>query len=244
MIRIRAVPIIVTTLVVMGAVCAGAQSVRPAGPQRVTVKAPDAALGDLIDQLAAQSPLKLIALDPVDRGVRVSVDAEDIPSLDAIVLALKASGLDYAMSGTRLIAGRAKKALENGGPVSWAATAAAREAPAAAPAPAPSRPHVDEHDLVQPVVPARSIAPAEMEMGKDPATIAPPAAPSQNEAPRTSMSSAKFTSDDDFGRRLGVPAVPFIVQDDSAVVTLPGFVPYKLRPEAKNRRLFGIADIP
>ncbi len=243
MLRIRAVPIIVTTLVVMGAVCAGAQTVRATGPQRVTVKADDAALGDLIDRLAAQSPLKLIALDPADRGVRVSVDAEDVSSLDAIVLALKASGLDYAMSGTRLIAGRAKKALENGGPVSWAATAASRETAAAAPEPTRSRPPVDEHDLVQPVVPARSMAPAEMEPGKDSASPAPPLA--QAEAPKTSMSSAKFTAnDDDFGRRLGVSGVPFIVHEDSAVVTQPGFVPYKLRPEVKNRRLFGIADIP
>jgi hypothetical protein len=244
--RIRAVPIIISsmaTLVAMGAVRVDAQTVRATGPDRVSVKTDGAALGDVIDQLAARSPLKLIALDPVDRGVRVSLEAEDVSPLDAIVLALKSSGLDYAMSGTRLIAGRAKKALESGAPVSWAATSVARETPVSAPAPAPQRPPVDEHDLVQPVVPARAAAVPEMEMGKEPAPLAP-AALSANEAPKASMSSVTFTNHDDFGRRLGVPDVPFKMQDDSVVVTQPGFVPYKLRPEVKNRRLFGIADIP
>jgi hypothetical protein len=242
MLRTRAVPILLATLVVMGAVRADAQTVRATGSQRVTVKADNASLGDLIDQLAPQSTLKMIALDPADRDVRVSVEADDLPSLDAIVLALKASGLDYAMSGTRLVAGRAKKALETGGSVTWAAISS-RETPTAPPALPPPQPHVDEHDLVQPVVAIPPPASGVVEMGRDQIAAPPPAAP-EPEAARLSMSSAKFTSDDEFGRNLGVPGVPFIVVEDSAVITQPGFVPYKLRPDVKARRLLGIADIP
>jgi hypothetical protein len=57
--------------------------------------------------------------------------------------------------------------------------------------------------------------------------------------------SQTFTSDDEFGRKLAVSGVPFIVHEDSTIVTQRGFVPYKLRPDVRNRRLFGnIADIP
>jgi len=244
MMRRRAVLIIVATIVVMGAVRAHAQTVRATGPDRVSVKANQTPIGDLIDQLSVVSPLKFIALDPVDRGVAVSFEAEDVSSLDAIVLALKASGLDYAMSGTRLIAGRAKKALDNGGPVSWGAVGAGREVPPTAPAPRVQPPHVDEHDLVQPVVPARVFdAVPERESGNrvSPATSSDTP---DNDSHAVSMS-VKFSNADEFGRALGVKSVPFIVVEDSAKVTQPGFVPYKLRPEVKNRRLFAnIADIP
>ena len=213
----RTASTVLALFVMVGAVRADAQTIRALGDDRVTVKAEGAAIGDLIDQLAARSSLKFIALDPADRGVRVSLEAEDVGRLDAIVLALKASGLDYAMTGTRLIAGRAKKALENGGPVSWTATSASER-------PLPAQPTLDPEP--EPAAPAISMdAPAELHLGGG--------------------TSPTFTSADEFGRNIGVANVPFVVREDSAVVTIPGFVPYKLRPEVKNRRLFGnVADIP
>lgn len=207
-------------LVMMGAVRADAQTIRTLGDDRVAVKAEGAAIGDLITRLAPLSTLKFIALDPADRAVRVTIDADDIAPLDAIVVALKASGLDYAMTGTRLIAGRAKKALENGGPVSWASTSTASTFTSEQPLPA--------------------AAAAEPESAAPSMTMDGPAEPHG-----AAGASPTFTSADEFGRNIGVPSVPFVVHEDSAVVTLPGFVPYKLRPEVKNRRLFGnIADIP
>jgi hypothetical protein len=235
----RTAPIILAMLVTMGAVRAEAQTVRAIGQERVTVKAESAAIGDLIDQLAAHSSLKFIALDPADRGLRVSVDAEDVGPLDAIVLALKASGLDYAMTGTRLIAGRAKKALESGGPVAWAATSSREVSP-----PPDTRVHEPRPDFTEQPPPAGASIAASASGATVLSMDGAPEPPAARHEARVAMMLPTFTNDDEFGRSLAVPSVPFVVREDSVLVTQPGFVPYKLRPEVKNRRLFGIADIP
>jgi hypothetical protein len=50
---------------------------------------------------------------------------------------------------------------------------------------------------------------------------------------------------DQFGFLVGAEVVQFKVIEDSAVVTTPGFVPYKMRPEVVARRKAAdIAKIP
>ena len=42
---------------------------------------------------------------------------------------------------------------------------------------------------------------------------------------------------DEFGSEGGAKSVPFTIREDSVTVTQPGFVPFKLRPEVRSRRL-------
>jgi hypothetical protein len=255
--RYLTLPILFAGIVWLGgASAAEAQSVRRVGPERVTVKADGIPLGDLLDQLAAIAPLESVTIDPLDRAVPVSLVAEDVYPLVAIGLVLKASGLDFVMSSTRILAGRAKKALE----ASAGASAArleptdserpdaklekAQEPPVAEPPP----PSVDEHDLVQAAVPVLPPAPSSVveRPGELTAGSWGPAATENLFDKKRQPASQMFAkpTPDEFGRAVGAP-VKFTIHEDSVTITQQGFVPYKVRPEVVNRRLAAkIGDIP
>lgn len=245
----------------LGGVSAEAQTVTGSGPDRVTVKAEAVRLGDLLHQLVAITSVKSVQVDPQDLAVPVTLVAEDVSPLEAIGLVLKASGLDFAMSGSRIVAGRAGKVFEPGerrevelaeqgrfiadDPERRAAWTP--DPPDAADTAAPSekrRGAMDQH-LLGSVAGARAV-----DTGGDAGVVVGGSAP-MLDTTTVEMGVQPFVrpgdpvTADDFGRRMGGPPVPFTAQGESVVVAQPGFVPLKLRPEARTLRLrLNLADIP
>jgi hypothetical protein len=223
--RLLTASVALAGLVLFGGVHAEAQTVGPVsvvGPQRVTVKADGVGLGELLDRLAAIYPLDSLKIDPDVRSVPVSFVAEDVSAADAIWLALKSSGVDFVMSSARVRAGRAAKAVESA-VVQSADAELPREEPPADP-------------LANAVEPAAVVARAASPV----LTLAAPGF-----MPVPSRTLAGPPAADQFGAQVGAAVVPFTLHEDSAVVTQPGFVPFKMRPDVKNRRLLAnVGDIP
>lgn len=221
---------------------AGAQNVRQLAPERVTIKAEAVALGSLLDQLAAVAPMEQIRIDPADRLVPVSLDAEDLGPLEAMGLVLKASGLDFVMSNKRIVVGRAAKAAES-------ATGAEKNERILAertidPSDRRSTDSADEDAVRRRTDDQRVIAtPAGFGGIIDRPAVHASATPvPAAEPPAAAMEFENTVLDslmppDQFGREVGARDVPFAVHEDSVTVQQSGFVPYKLRPEVVKRRL-------
>lgn len=250
------------TMVLAGIICVGgapamAQSVRKLGSERVTVKAEGVALGDLLEQLAAITPLETLRIDPADRTVPVSLEVEDVHPLEAMALVLKASGLDFVMSSKRVVAGRAAKASE------LAAATGRRELTrlettredvsdrrsANVTADDEARRKTEEHRVAAP------LGTVSLGLGDGPraASAAPEASlgavvsgePPASMGVKETALAIPGQAADEFSSNGGARQVPFAVHEDSASVTEPGFVPYKLRPEVIKRRLAAkVGDVP
>jgi hypothetical protein len=248
-------------IVWLGGVPAEAQTVSRSGPDRVTVKAEAVRLGDLLDELVAIAPVKILKIDPLDRAVPVSLVVEDVFPLEAIGLVLKASGLDFVMSSSRIVAGRAQKAFEAGGRTEAEFAEQARflgddperraawtpDPPDAADTAAQAgkrRGAMDQHLL------GSAAGAREVDGGVESGVVLDMSAPTLDtttmEVGAQPLARASDpVAADEFGRQMGSRPVPFTSQGESAVVTQPGFVPLKLRPEARALRLrLNLADIP
>jgi hypothetical protein len=241
------------TAVLTGIFCsvgtfANAQNVRQLGPERVSVKAEAVALGALLDQLAAITPMEKIRIDPADRLVPVSLDAEDLGPLEAMGLVLKASGLDFVMSNKRIVVGRAAKAAASATADEKSERLADRTVDRSDRRSADSadedaeRRRTDDHRIIAtPGLLGGIIDRPELQTSLSQAA-APPAA--AMEAENTVLDDST-PPPDQFGPKVGAREVPFAVHEDSVTIQQPNFVPYKLRPEVVKRRLATqIAIIP
>jgi len=193
----------------------GAQSpITVVAPGVVTVHADGVPLGDLLRQLSTMVAMDRLKIAPAALASPVTLHVEQVPVTEAMFLVLKASDVDYVMSGTRLLAGGAGAAAAGG---------AGREERAAGPV---ARPAAAAGDLD-----------AEREGARE--RLASTAVPAGGAAGDTGVVDTPAVSDptaDLFGFLVGAEAVQFKVIEDSAVITTPGFVPYKLRPEVVARR--------
>lgn len=192
----------------------GAQSpITVVAPGVVTVHADGVALGDLLRHLSTMVAMDRLKIAPAALASPVTLHVEQVPVTEAMFLVLKASDVDYVMSGTRLLAGGAGAAAAGG---------SGREERAAAPV-ARSAAAAGDLDVERERARARV------------ASTAVPAGGATGEAVGDTPSVSDPTADM-FGFLVGAEAVEFKVVEDSAVITTPGFVPYKLRPEVVARR--------
>lgn len=203
------------TVVAVSAWTATAQTaaITVVAPGLVTVKADGVPLGDLLRQLSTLVPMDRLKVAPAALSALVTLDAERVPVTEAMLLVLKASNVDYVMSGTRLLAGGAGQAAPG-----RVETAVARgEAGLAGDA--------DARDTEAERVAAASTGSVVV--------------PSQGGIGGVASDGSATVSDetaDQFGFLVGAEVVQFKVVEDSAVVTTPGFVPYKMRPDVVARR--------
>lgn len=202
------------TAVVVSVWTAAAQTapITVVAPGLVTVKADGVPLGDLLRQLSTLVAMDRLKIAPAALSAPVTLDAERVPVAEAMLLVLKASNVDYVMSGTRLLAGGAGQAA----PGRAAAAVATGD--------------------VNPVGGGARNTEAERDAAASNGSIV---VPSQGGIGGVASDGSAVVSDetaDQFGFLVGAEVVQFKVVEDSAVVTTPGFVPYKMRPEVVARR--------
>jgi hypothetical protein len=197
------------------------------GADRVTVRAEGVPVGELLQQLAALAPLERLDLDPSYRSTPVSLVVENVSPLAAIAVVLKASGLDYLMSDTQVVAGRGKLALD---------------------APGRSRDRETQNldgpgrERVAVDAPVRTDDRSDAERR---AAVVAEAAPVPAAVAGEAMVAPGSIAADDFGAMLGAVDVPYVVKEDSVTITQPGFVPYRMRPDVRRQReMADVAAIP
>lgn len=203
------------TAVVVSVWTAAAQTapITVVAPGLVTVKADGVPLGDLLRQLSTLVAMDRLKIAPAALSAPVTLEAERVPVTEAMFLVLKASNVDYVMSGTRLLAGGAGQAAPG-----RADTAVA-----------------SNNDSGAPGTSTRN-SEAERDAAASNGSIV---VPSQGGIGGVASDGSAVVSDetaDQFGFLVGAEVVQFKVVEDSAVVTTPGFVPYKMRPEVVARR--------
>jgi hypothetical protein len=202
-------------------VTAQSPAITVVAPGLVTVKADGVPLGDLLRQLSALVPMDRLKIAPAALSAPVTLDAERVPVTEAMFLVLKASNVDYVMSGTRLLAGGAGQAVPG-----RADTAVARR------------------DMTPADGTARNTEAERVAAASTSSVVVP----SQGGIGGVASDGSAVVSDetaDQFGFLVGAEVVQFKVIEDSAVVTTPGFVPYKMRPEVVARRKAAdVAKIP
>lgn len=187
------------------------------GPGRVTIRASNIPLGDLLQQLSVLVTMDRLKIAPDALATPVTVEIEDTPVEVAMLEVLKASSVDYVLTGTRLLAGGTSQA---------ALTFERKERPAlSGAAPTPLLPRYEDPADNTPEKRAAEMSTGFLGGGGDAG------------APGGGMSVASDDTADQFGFLVGVEAVKFRVVGDSAVIETPGFVPYKMRPEVIARRL-------
>lgn len=194
-------------------VAAQTPAITVVAPGLVTVKADGVPLGDLLRQLSTLVAMDRLKIAPAALSAPVTLEAERVPVTEAMFLVLKASNVDYVMSGTRLLAGGAGQAAPG-----RADTAVASNNDGGAPGTSTRNSEAER-------VAAASMASAVV--------------PSQGGIGGVASDGSATVSDetaDQFGFLVGAEVVQFKVVEDSAVVTTPGFVPYKMRPEVVARR--------
>jgi hypothetical protein len=193
-------------------VAAQSTAITVVAPGIVTVKAEGVPLGDLLKQLSTLVAMDRLKIAPAALSVPVTVEAEQVPVAEAMFLVLKASNVDYVMSGTRLLAGGAGEAKPGQG--------------AAAEPPRETAANV-------------AIIGAEPGRGNDgsrQAAAAGGVAPGSMAETETAPAAVSDETADQFGFLVGAEVIEFKMVEDSAVITTPGFVPYKLRPDVVARR--------
>jgi hypothetical protein len=192
-------------------VTAQSTAITVVAPGLVTVRAEGVPLGDLLKQLSTLVAMDRLKIAPEALSVPVTVEAERVPVVDAMFLVLKASNVDYVMSGTRLLAGGAGQAK----PGQETAVEPQREAAAN----------------------VAIVGAARGDTGSRQAAAAPSGvAPGSMAETATAPMGVSDETADQFGFLVGAEVVEFKVIEDQAIVTTPGFVPYKLRPEVVARR--------
>ena len=82
-------------------VTAQSTAITVVAPGLVTVRAEGVPLGDLMKQLSTLVAMDRLKIAPAALSVPVTVEAERVPVAEAMFLVLKASNVDYVMSGTR-----------------------------------------------------------------------------------------------------------------------------------------------
>jgi hypothetical protein len=194
-------------------VAAQSTAITVVAPGVVTVKAEGAPLGDLLKQLSTLVAMDRLKIAPAALGVPVTVDAERVPVAEAMFLVLKASNVDYVMSGTRLLAGGTTEAA--------AGRVEAGVAPGA-------------DAVTAPVVIGNAENRGKSEVDATAAAMMASSGGAGGDASNSATASDETA--DQFGFLVGAEVVEFKLIEDSAVVTTPGFVPYKLRPEVVARR--------
>jgi hypothetical protein len=204
---------------------ADAQTVTVTGPDLVTVRAVNVPIATLLSELAGLAGMDRMEIDPVDRGQPVTLTVENVPVRVAMLIALRSSAVDFIFTEKRLRVGAGGKVIET----TRLAAVASRDhdrMPAAPAAPLPpltpaQLDHQDNRDggLMRAAVDAGASQPG-----------------SAGAADAQEVPQAVATADE-FDHGLSVRQVPFVVKEDSAVVTEPGFVPYKNRPDVQRLRL-------
>ena len=205
-----------------------AQTVTVVGPERVTVRAQNVPIATLLAELAPLASMDRMEVDPVDESRPVTFAVDNVPARVAILIALRSSGVDFIFTEKRLRVGAGGKVVET-----------PRRTPATA--------THDTHQVPREPMPAAPPAARDQrgdrrEGEDDPRTAAATAAREGVsaggpvvQAEAASGTAASTISEFDHG--LSVRDVPFVVKEDSVVVTEPGFVPYKNRPEVRRLRM-------
>ena len=201
----------------------GAQTVTVLGPDSVTVRAVNVPIATLLAELAGLAGMDRMEIDPVDRGHLVTLTLENVPVRVAMLIALRSSAADFIFTEKRLRVGAGGKVIETVRPAAAAARDRDRDLAPATVAVAPSTPQQPRDREDGPI------------QGFGDASANQAASAGSTDQPEMSPASANPISEFDHG--LSVRSVPFVVKEDSAVVTEPGFVPYKNRPDVKRLRL-------
>jgi hypothetical protein len=217
---------------------AAAQTVTMTGPDRVTVRAEAVPLGQLLTELSKLLPMEKVEIDDAQESLPVTLAVDAVPIRVAMLLTLRASGLDFLLTERQLWVGTTPKISDS-----------ARDttpAPQVQLGPQPNQLALDVDRLT---TPARTPVPPPSDSGQR--DVDHPLgffAGSQPRAADTAQASAqgdaaaapgRFAAEpvSEFDHMLPVRNVPFVVQGDSAVITEPGFVPYRNRPEVQRLRL-------
>ena len=208
--------LIVGTAVAASAWTVTAQStaITVVAPGLVTVRAEGVPLGELLKQLSTLVAMDRLKIAPAALSVPVTVEAERVPVAEAMFLVLKASNVDYVMSGLRLLAGGTTGAESGRVETSVAQAQDAVEAP---------------------TVIGNTVDGGKSEFdataGAMVASSGGVGGVASNGAPAVSDETA-----DQFGFLVGAEVVEFKMIEDSVIITTPNFVPYKMRPEVVARR--------
>lgn len=184
------------------ATSAHAQTVTPHDDQTVTIRAEGVAIATLLADIARVYPLERVTILPGVEQRPVSIVLEHVPPSAGLVGILKASGLDFAVSGRRVIVGEWKGPAE-------AKASALRTVPEAL------LPKSDAERQAEELAAAA--------------------------AEQQAISDASGTESDI------LPTLPvrFIANGENITYLEPNFVPYKMRPEVRARRMAtDVAKIP
>ena len=206
---------------------AGAQTVTVLGPDSVTVRAVNVPIATLLAELAGLAGMDRMEIDPVDRGHLVTLTLENVPVRVAMLIALRSSAADFIFTEKRLRVGAGGKVIETVRPAAAAARDRDRNLAPATVAGAPSTPQPrDRADDPRDGGPFQGFGDASTNQA---------ASAGSTDEPEMSPEPANNVNEFDHG--LSVRDVPFVVKEDSVVVTEPGFVPYKNRPDVKRLRM-------
>lgn len=205
---------------------ADAQTVTIVGPDRVTIRAQNVPIAVLLTELASLGVMERIEIDPRDQNRTVTLTAEDVPVRVAMLLALRTSGVDFLFTEKRLRVGAGGKVIETPRQQPVLAVERDRDVPVRATRPVAAPP------IGQPIDDNRDGIHAADARADGAASGS--ASTGSADAQQTSASNSAVS---EFDHGLSVRDVPYVVKEDSVVVTEPGFVPYKNRPEVKRLRL-------
>lgn len=209
--------IMCTAAVVLVANVAHAQMVTYHDDQTVTIRAEGVPIATLLSEIARVYPLTRLTMQPGVDERPVSIALERVPPAMALVAILKASGLDFAMFGRRIVVG------DWTGPADTVrANDEAPELPSAAGNPGAAereaRRGVDAREAERQTAERAAAAAADlaaMEVMGDETTIFP------------------------------LPPVPFIANGENVTYLQPNFVPYKMRPAIRALRMaIDVTTIP
>jgi hypothetical protein len=206
---------------------ARAQTVTVLGPDSVTVRAVNVPIATLLAELAGLAGMDRMEIDPVDRGHLVTLTLENVPVRVAMLIALRSSAADFIFTEKRLRVGAGGKVIETVRPAAVAAQHRDRDRTPAAVAVAPIAPQTrDRVDDPRDAGPIQGFGGASSDQTA-----------SAGSADQPEMNSASTNTLTEFEHGLSVRDVPFVVKEDSAVVSEPGYVPYKNRPDVKRLRM-------
>ena len=199
----------------------------------MTVRAEAVPLGALLTELSTLMPLAKLEIEGAQQSLPVTLVVEGVPVRVALLLALRASGLDFMMTDRQLWVGTTPKISDSGRDAASQAQAQPtqpipevdqRTTPSRAPLPTPD-----------PGLPRDRDHPLGFFAGTSPAALDGARPPASADSPAAAVASREVVTE--FEHMLPVRDVPFVVNGDTAVVTEPGFVPYKNRPEVQRLRL-------
>lgn len=203
--------------IVLIAASAQAQTITQHDDDTLTVRAESVALAAILTELARLYPLERLTIERDVQQHPVSVTLDRVPRETALVAILRASGLDFAIAGRRVVVG--KWTTTSRAATDATSSGASSDATAATSTGQAARPDADERDAEQ--------------------------RHAERAAVEADAQHALWAAWGDETTIFPMPPVAFIANGENITYLEPNFVPYKMRPEVRARRMaIDVSKIP